>query len=102
MKVKLPLKIAKSYASVYADGHTVDLSLGGARAILTQHFSSYSQVFLKLFSLDGSLSLDVEGRVLWIKSMPEGKELHYLSGLQFMNLHTEEGKKIIQQLMKEK
>ena len=99
VKVNLPFKIAKSYTSVYSDGHTVDLSQGGTRAILTQHFSPFSQVYLKLSSQDGSVTLDVEGRVLWIKSHPVGKELQYLSGLQFMNLHTEESKKIIQQLM---
>lgn len=81
---------------------TRDLSLGGACIELEQSMPSYSSVRVFFYS-DFEEVLELEARVLWVKEeLSPGGEIKFVAGLQFLNLHTKDGKKIVDELMKRK
>ena len=87
-------------------GYAVELSPGGVRIITNQQLVKESFVTIHLGSLHEKKSVDVEGKVVWIREL-EAKENdhderpHYAVGIKFLNLHREKDKKIIQELMRE-
>ena len=103
VKVQVKVSLSKTTSEMaFVYGHTKDLSLGGACIELNQNIPSFSLIKIHLESEDGLKSVEVEGRVLWIKECrdKETDEIRcYIGGIQFLNLHTEDRKQIVRDLM---
>lgn len=103
VKNKVKIKLSKTSSEAYVNGYTRDLSLGGACIELEDFIPSFSVVNVILGSEHKNVK--VEGRILWIKEIKNDESneiLYYLSGLQFLNLNTEEQKLIVKELMEKR
>ena len=110
-KVKVALKLARATSDLtWIPAYTRDISLGGLCIDIDQKLSPYSMVKILLESPDKKKSITVFGRILWlveprdaeVEAVKEKKTIIYTAGIQFLNLHTEEGKRLIMELMSQK
>ena len=112
VKINITFRLSKTSSELVSiEAYTRDLSIGGACIEINQQLSPYTIVRLYFQTIKKEV-FDVEGRILWIKELrnesPEDdtyetekqeEPCRYLAGVQFLNLHTEERKKQIHELM---
>ncbi|MBN2145199.1 MAG: PilZ domain-containing protein [Candidatus Aureabacteria bacterium] len=106
-RVKVAIKLARATSALtWIQAYTRDISLGGLCIDIDQKLSPYSMVKILLESTEANQSITIFGRVLWVVEPKEDEEGNapavYTAGIQFLNLHTEEGKKLIMKLMSKK
>ena len=86
---------------VHVNGITQNLSLGGACIELDQKVPVFSVCKLFLGN-HGSLSCELDGRILWLRDLglpQEKNEFLYLVGVQFLSFNSEEKRKSLLELM---